>query len=82
MSLRQFKLNIPYKGVYSDSAKLIAAHTTGSVGNYAYVTGTNSYWYWNDAATILTWVNQEITEANYISLTTSEKAAVPYIVGV
>jgi hypothetical protein len=68
-----------YKGQYTTSALLIAAHPTGTIADYAYVTTeTSSYWYWNVA--IPGWVNQQITEAAYLLLSAAEKAAVPYIV--
>ncbi|MDF2865373.1 MAG: hypothetical protein K0R72_182 [Clostridia bacterium] len=69
-----------YKGEYATSAALIAAHATGLLADYAYVTETNSYWYWNEALAIPAWVNQQITEAAYLLLSASEKAAVPYTV--
>jgi hypothetical protein len=69
-----------YKGQYDDYAALIVAYPTGTLADYAYVTDTSSYWYWNAALATPAWVNQEITEAAYISLSAAEKAAVPYIV--
>lgn len=69
-----------YKGEYATSAALIAAHVTGSLSDYAYVTETTSYWYWNAEITIPGWVNQQITEAAYALLSADEKAAVPYII--
>ncbi len=69
-----------YKGQYATSAALIAAHGTGALGDYAYVTGTSSYWYWNAALTIPEWVDQQITEAAYLLLSAAVRAAVPYIV--
>jgi len=69
-----------YKGEYATSVALIAAHATGLLADYAYVTGTLSYWYWNAALGVPEWVNQQITEAAYILLSAAEKAAVPYIV--
>jgi len=69
-----------YKGQFADTAALIAAYPTGELSDYAYVTATNSYWYWNAALASPAWVNQQITEADYIALSTAEKAGVPYIV--
>ncbi len=69
-----------YKGEFATSTALIAAYPTGSLADYAYVTDTLSYWYWNDALSTPAWVNQEITEAAYTALSAAEKAAVPYIV--
>jgi len=69
-----------YKGEYATSALLIAAYPLAVLADYAYVTATLSYWYWNAALGTPAWVNQEITEAAYIALSAAEKAAVPYIV--
>lgn len=69
-----------YKGEYADEAAIILAYPTASLADYAYNDDTSSYWYWNDAPTIAAWVNQQISEADYILLTAAEKAAVPYIV--
>ncbi|MDD2505613.1 MAG: hypothetical protein PHF21_05045 [Bacilli bacterium] len=70
-----------YKGKYATSVALIAAHATGVLADYAYVTETTSYWYWNEELEAgEAWVNQQITEAAYALLTAAEKAAVPYIV--
>jgi len=69
-----------YKGEYATSAALIAAYPTGLLADYAYVTATSSYWYWNAALATPAWVNQQITEAAYLLLSAAEQAAVPYIV--
>lgn len=69
-----------YKGIFATTAVLLAAHPTGLIADYAYVTATNSFWYWNSQLTTPAWVNQLITPANYNALTTQQKAAVPYIV--
>lgn len=69
-----------YKGEYATSAELIAAYPTGLLVDYAYVTATSSYWYWNAALATPAWVNQQITEAAYLLLSAAEQAAVPYIV--
>jgi len=69
-----------YKGEYATSITLGTAYPSAALADYAYVTATSSYWYWNRALTVPAWVNQEITEAAYILLSTTEKAAVPYIV--
>ena len=68
-----------YKGEFATSALLIAAYPTGALADYAYVTDTLSYWYWNDALAVPAWVNQQITEAAYLALSAAEQAAVPYI---
>ena len=69
-----------YKGEYATSAALIAAYPTGLLADYAYVTATLSYWYWNAALAVPGWVNQQITEADYLLLSAAEQAAVPYII--
>lgn len=69
-----------YKGEFATSAALVAAHPTGDLADYAYVTATNSYWYWNEALAIPAWVNQQITEAAYNALSAAEQYAVPYII--
>lgn len=69
-----------YKGEYDTEAALVAAFETASLGDYAYVSGTGSYWYWNDATDPHAWVNQEISSTAYSALSAAEKAAVPYIV--
>lgn len=68
-----------YKGEYATSADLITAYPTGALADYAYVTATSSYWYWNAAATA-EWVNQQISEADYLLLSAEKQAAVPYVV--
>ena len=69
-----------FKGTYATSAALIAAHATGSLGDYAYVTETSSYWYWNSGRDPAAWVNQQITAAAYALLSPEAQAAVPYII--
>lgn len=71
-----------YKGQYAASSNLITAYPTAALGDYAYVTGSNSYWYWNAALATAAWVNQEINEAAYRALSSAAISAVPYIVGV
>jgi hypothetical protein len=69
-----------YKGIYGTSALLIAAHTAGSIADYAWVIATNSFWYWNCGIVVPGWVNQVITPAAYNALSANAKAAVPYII--
>lgn len=69
-----------YKGVYATSAALIVAYPTASIADYAWVTATTSYWYWNYALATPAWVDSVITLAAYTALSTAEKAAVPYSV--
>lgn len=71
-----------FKGVFQTSTILQTSYTTASQADYAYVNNTSSYWYWNPALGIPAWVNQQISEAAYNALSTAEKAAVPYIVGI
>lgn len=71
-----------YKGEFETDSALKTAHTTGIMGDYAYVTASSSYWYWNEALETAGWVNQQISETEYNALSAQAKAAVPYIVGV
>lgn len=68
-TLYEIVIDMPYKGEYNDSTTLQTAYPTALLGDYAYVTGSSSYWYQNAAATKLTWVNQQISEAAYNALT-------------
>lgn len=69
-----------YKGEFATSAALSTAYPTADLADYAYVTATSSYWYWNAALATPAWVNQQITETAYNALSAAEQAAVPYIV--
>lgn len=69
-----------YKGEFADEAALVAAHPTAELGDYAYVTASTSYWYWNSVLAVAAWVNQQITETAYLALSAAERAAVPYVV--
>lgn len=69
-----------YKGEYATSSALITAYPTASLADYAYVTATNSFWYWNKSLTTPAWVNQQITETDYLALSASAKSVVPYII--
>ena len=69
-----------YKGEYATSVLLIAAYPTANLADYAYVTATSSYWYWNKALGTPAWVSQEITATAYLALSVAERAAVPYII--
>lgn len=71
-----------YKGEYTTSSALQTAYASASLADYAYVTGTSSYWYWNSASSPAAWVNQQVTEADYNALDSAVRAAAPYIVGV
>jgi len=69
-----------YKGEYATEAALVLAFPSGALADYAYVTDSLSYWYWNASLVLPAWVNQEISETAYNALSAAEKAAVPYIV--
>lgn len=69
-----------YKGIFATSAALITTYPTGAIADYAWVTATLSFWYWNYALTTPSWVNQVITPSAYNSLTTAQKGALPYII--
>ena len=69
-----------YKGEFEDEAALIAAYPAATPSDYAYVTDTQSFWYWNAELSTAAWVNQQITATAYMALTTAQRAAVPYII--
>lgn len=69
-----------YKGEYATSALLITAYPVANLADYAYITATLSYWYWNKSLVTPAWVNQEITVTAYNLLSATEKASVPYII--
>jgi hypothetical protein len=69
-----------YKGQYADYAAIVADYPSASLADYAYNDDTTSYWYWNANLATPAWVNQQIAEADYLLLTASEIAGVPYIV--
>lgn len=69
-----------YKGQYATQVALTTACPAGVLADYAYVTATNSYWYWNSGLTTPAWVNQQIAETAYNALTTAAQQAVPYVV--
>jgi len=70
----------PFKGQFADETALTTAYPTAGIADYAYVNDTTSFWYWNAGLTTPAWVNQEIAEADYLLLSDSAKAMVPYIV--
>lgn len=69
-----------YKGEYATSSALNTAYPSANLADYAYVTATSSFWYWNRALSVPTWVNQEITAIDYNALSSAEKSVVPYII--
>ena len=69
-----------YKGEYTLITDLTTAYPLATLADYAYVDETLSYWYWNDVLDVPAWVNQQISETDYLDLDADERAAVPYIV--
>ena len=65
-------------GQFANSAALIAAHPTGRLADYAYVTEGATFWYWNAMLATPAWVNQRILNADYIALSAAAQFAVPY----
>lgn len=89
-----------FKGIFANAdgtsaTSLQVLQPTGNLGDYAYVTSTSSFWYWNAglATTDATspygigtgpqWVNQQITATNYAEIVTGDaQNMVPYIIAV
>jgi len=75
-----------FKGRFADEAALKIAFPTASIACYAFVNDTTSFWYWNPellgggGSPAPDWVNQNISEENYLALTNIQKSVVPYIV--
>jgi len=75
-----------FKGQFADEAALRTAFPTASIANYAFVDDTASFWYWNPELLDSSddpdpdWVNQEISEEDYLALTMLQKSVVPYLV--
>ena len=75
-----------FEGVFADAASLEAAFPTANIADFAFVTATNSFWYWNagltstDTPAVPSWVNQNITDVAYLALSTTAQAMVPYII--
>ncbi|MCL2528071.1 MAG: hypothetical protein FWE42_06565 [Defluviitaleaceae bacterium] len=75
-----------FKGRYTDAGALRTAVPTAGIANYAFIDSTSSFWYWNtellDAGDDPEpdWVNQEISEENYLGLTPLQRSVVPYLV--
>jgi len=70
----------PFKGEFADVVALTTAYPTAELADYAYVDDTMSFWYWNPALTVPAWVNQEITETDYGTLTAIQKSMIPYLI--
>lgn len=70
-----------YKGKYATIDELITSYPLAELADYAYVVSTYSFWYWNEALEIPSWVNQQISETDYLILNSAAKLTVPYIVG-
>ena len=75
-----------FKGEFADETALEAAFPTATIADFAYVTSTNSFWYWNaglmstDSPDVPSWVNQEIIDTDYLALSATAQAMVPYII--
>ena len=75
-----------FKGRFATEAALRTAVPTASIGCYAFVDGTSSFWYWNADLVDVSdqpapdWVNQEINEEDYLALTPAAQSVVPYLV--
>ncbi|MCL2839203.1 MAG: hypothetical protein FWE05_00390 [Defluviitaleaceae bacterium] len=75
-----------FKGQFATAASLESAVSTGTMADYAYVTATNSFWYWNagltssDTPSSPGWVNQNITDTAYLALSVTAQAMIPYII--
>jgi len=75
-----------FKGRFTDAVALRTAFPTASIACYAFVNDTASFWYWNpelldgSSAPDPDWVNQEISEEDYLALTVIQRSVVPYLV--
>ena len=67
-----------FKGTYATEEALLSAHPVGALGDYAYITATASYWYWN--ITLASWIDQKITVDLYNILSTDVKVVMPFII--
>ena len=70
----------PFKGQFADEAELTTEYPTAGIADFAFVDDTSSFWYWNAGLDVPAWVNQEITETDYLALTAVEQSMVPYLV--
>jgi len=75
-----------FKGRFVDETALKTAFPEAGIANFAFVDDTASFWYWNPELLDSSdepdpdWVNQEITEEDYLGLTALQKSVVPYLV--
>ncbi|MCL1884995.1 MAG: hypothetical protein FWF81_14710 [Defluviitaleaceae bacterium] len=75
-----------FQGTFADDTALEAAVPTALIADFAFVTSTNSFWYWNagltgtDTPSAPAWVNQEISDTDYLALSATAQAMVPYII--
>ena len=75
-----------FKGRFADEATLKTEFPTAGIANYAFVDDTSSFWYWNPELLDSSndpapdWVNQEISEEDYLALTAIQRSVVPYLV--
>jgi len=67
-----------FKGEYADETAITTAYPVANMADFAFNNATTSFWYWND--TLKEWVNQNITEADYLTLSPLEQAVVPYTI--
>jgi len=70
----------PFKGQFAVETELTTEYPTAGIADYAFIVDTLSFWYWNAGLTTPAWVNQEITETDYLLLSGNAKAMVPYII--
>jgi hypothetical protein len=70
----------PFKGTFATDQDLETAHATGSLADYAYVTATNSFWYWDINASTPGWMNQHISSATYSAMTPAEQGCIQWII--
>lgn len=67
-----------FLGTYENSASLITANPNAELGQYGFVSETNSYWYWSEINQ--TFVDQNITANNYLALSDEEKSEIDWII--
>jgi len=70
----------PFKGQFVDESALTTALPTASLADYAFVDDTGSFWYWNAGLSTPAWVDQQIEETDYLSLSDLAKGMVPYLI--
>lgn len=68
----------PFRGTFATSNDL--PQKSLFAGSYAYVTGTQSFWYYNWLLDSPQWVNQNITATAYLALSEVDRSVIPYII--